>query len=68
MKITKLIKSKIKKNLTLISPTLETKISYRFSFGKKLDLNNPKTFNEKILWFKLNTYNNNELITNYKMR
>src|SRR5690554_1061088 len=33
----------------------ETFIKYRFraSFGIKIDLNNPKTFNEKIQWLKL---------------
>lgn len=29
------------------------KIKYRLKFGKKLDLNNPKTFNEKLQWLKL---------------
>lgn len=57
------MKKKIKKFLTIISPKLETKINYRISFGKKLDLKNPKTINEKILWLKLNTYNNNDIIT-----
>lgn len=27
---------------------------YKFKLGKKLDLNNPKTFNEKLQWLKLN--------------
>lgn len=48
--------------LTLISPELNTKVTYRVKFGKKLDLNKPKTFNEKCLWLKLNTYNNNPLV------
>src|SRR5690554_2515997 len=29
------------------------KIKYRLKMGKKLDLNNPKTFNEKLQWLKL---------------
>ncbi len=29
------------------------KLKYRFAFGKKLDLKNPKTFNEKLQWLKL---------------
>lgn len=29
------------------------KLIYRCKFGKKLDLNNPKSFNEKIQWIKL---------------
>jgi hypothetical protein len=58
------IKNEIKKILTIVSPTLETKVAFRSSFGKKLNLKNPKDINEKILWLKLNTYNNNELVTN----
>lgn len=30
------------------------KFVYRIALGKKLDLNNPKTFNEKLQWLKLN--------------
>lgn len=33
--------------------TLYLKIVYRLSIGKKLNLNNPKTFNEKLQWLKL---------------
>ena len=29
------------------------KLKYRAVFGKKLNLNNPKTFNEKLQWLKL---------------
>lgn len=48
--------------VTLISPILNTKLYYRISHGKKLDLKNPKGFNEKILWLKLNNYMNNPTI------
>lgn len=51
------------KLLTLISPTLNTKVFYWRRFGKKLDLKNPQTSNEKILWLKLNTYYKNPLVT-----
>ena len=40
--------------LTVFSPVLNTKARYRRLFGKKLDLNHPKTLNEKVLWLKLN--------------
>ena len=30
------------------------KIKYKIEMGKKLNLNNPKTFNEKLQWLKLN--------------
>lgn len=38
------------------------KFNYRLLMGKKLDLNNPKTFNEKMQWLKLN--DRNPLYTN----
>lgn len=42
--------------LTIISPKLNTKVHYRLAFGKKLDLNNPITLNEKICKLKLDKY------------
>lgn len=39
-----------------ISPTLLTKKLYKQNFKRNLDLKNPKTFNEKIMWLKLNYY------------
>lgn len=47
---------------TMISPVLCTKMRYKAAFGKKLDLDNPKTLNEKLLWLKLNRYMKNPLI------
>lgn len=43
-----------------ISPRLELKILFRIKQGYKLNLNNPKTFNEKIQWIKL--YDRNPLM------
>lgn len=63
MKIIRKLKNKIKEILVPISPTLDTKLAYRSAFNKKIDLKNPKTLNEKILYLKLNDYYNNELIT-----
>lgn len=57
------MKEYIKRILTVVSPTLETKLAYRHSFHKRLNLKNPKTINEKILWLKLNTYYKNNTIT-----
>ncbi len=48
--------------LTMVSPKLNTMITYRVKFGKRLDFNNPRTLNEKILWLKFNDYWNNDLI------
>lgn len=48
--------------LTLISPKLNTMVTYRVKFGRKLDLVHPVTLNEKILWLKFNTYWNNPVV------
>lgn len=37
-----------------INPELEIKLMYRIQQGKKLNLENPTTYNEKIQWLKLN--------------
>jgi hypothetical protein len=39
--------------LNLISDKLYLKSMYYFQLGKKLDLGNPKTFNEKLQWLKI---------------
>lgn len=49
--------------LTDVSPELTSKWLYRRTFNEKLNLDNSKTFSEKITWLKLNTYNNNPLVT-----
>lgn len=49
--------------LTIISPALNTKIFYKKRIGKKINLKNPKTFNEKIQWLKLNYLYPNKLVT-----
>lgn len=49
--------------LSYINPVYTTKALYKRRFGKKLDLGNPKEFNEKIHYLKLNDYYNNPLIT-----
>jgi len=51
------------KILTRISPTLNTKVLYRHRFHKRLDLHNPQTSNEKVLWLKLHTYCHNPLVS-----
>ena len=47
---------------TVISPALNTKMRYHEKFGEKPDLKSPKTFNEKLLWLKLNRYMRNPLV------
>lgn len=48
--------------LTVISPTLNTIVTFRISKGKPIDLKNPKTFDEKLSWLKLNTYYKNPMV------
>ena len=57
------LKTNILKLISLISPRWNTRISYRFQQGKRLNLRNPQTLSEKVLWLKLNTYFNNALIS-----
>lgn len=40
-----------------INPELNLKILFRLKQGRSLDLNNPKTYNEKIQWIKLYDHN-----------
>lgn len=47
----------------LVPDKIYLKIKYRLSLGKKLDLTNPKTFNEKLQWLKL--YNQKAEYTTY---
>ncbi len=47
--------------ITIISPTLNTKILFKRRFGIKINLKNPKTFNEKISWMKLYEYPNKKI-------
>lgn len=56
-------KQKIKIFVSTISPVLMSKILYKRKFGKSINLKDPKTFNEKLMWLKLNTYYKNPLVT-----
>lgn len=49
--------------LCRMNPTLATKVLFRAVMNQKLDLEHPKTFNEKIQYLKLNDYYNNKTIT-----
>jgi len=51
------------RRLSGIAPTLSSKIFFRIFLKKRLDLKNPRTLNEKIMWLKLNTYKDNFLVT-----
>ena len=49
--------------LSLVSPALVSRIRYKRSFGRKLNLKDPKYFNEKLMWLKLNKYANDPLVS-----
>lgn len=52
---------KMRKRFIYIFPTLFTKIIFKKILGFPLDLNNPKTFSEKLQWLKLKYYPKYEL-------
>lgn len=61
-----MIKKIIQKLLILISkvsPRLNSRVLYFIKLKKGLNLKNPKTFNEKLMWLKLNRYKENQLIS-----
>ncbi len=47
------LQRKICRTLTHISPIVATKYVYKYNTGKRLNLKNPQTFNEKLQWLKL---------------
>lgn len=47
---------------THISPKLGCKVIYFLKFKKLPNINKPTEFNEKLIWLKLNNYNNNPLV------
>ena len=48
--------------LTMISPKWNTEFRYWMKFKRKINLDIPTTFNEKLLWLKLNRYMNDPLV------
>lgn len=40
-----------------VSPELDLKLLFRIKQGYRLNLDNPKTYNEKLQWIKLNDHN-----------
>lgn len=63
MSIKSALLKKFKVLLTNISPVLNTRFVYWWTFRKPINLKNPKTLDEKIMWLKLNVYSNNQLVT-----
>ena len=56
------MQSNMFKTATRISPALNTKMRYRAVFKRRLNLKNPQTFNEKLLWLKLYRYRRDPLV------
>jgi hypothetical protein len=54
--------SQIIRVLTTLSPELGCKTVYRISMGKKLNLSNPRTLNEKLMWLEQNVYKKNPMV------
>lgn len=48
--------------VSFLNPVLASKIRYKHYLGKKLDLDNPKTLNEKMMYLKLNKYWNRQFV------
>ena len=46
----------------ITSPEFMSKVYYRIFLKEKLDLKNPKTFNEKLQWLKLYNWPQNDLV------
>ena len=53
---------KLISQLSFVSPELVSRIRYKRSFGRRLDLKNPTYFNEKLMWLKLKKYAKNPLV------
>lgn len=62
IKIKRTVRDGIFKTLTLVSPTLNSKVAYRLRMGRKLVLDPPVTLNEKLMWLKLYRYNSSDLV------
>ena len=61
-RLRKAVKLRFYSLLTIISPTLNSKVVYRDRMGRKLVLDPPTTLNEKLMWLKLYRYNSSELV------
>lgn len=48
--------------LTILNPKWNVEVTYKHMIGRKINLENPIGFNEKINWLKLYSYPNNNLV------
>ena len=63
MRFAKAVAKKIMIPLQAAAPGFATKLLFKKYLGYSLNLNDPKTMNEKMQWLKLNSYRDNPLIT-----
>lgn len=65
-----MMKRYIKNMLHLLPSELYLKLKFRNRIGRKLNLDNPKTFNAKIQWLKLNDRNDSytQLVDKYEVK
>ena len=57
------LKFKMVSQLSVIAPEKVSRIRYKNIFGTEPDFDNPKTFNEKLMWLKLNKYADDPLVS-----
>lgn len=50
------LRKKLLSAICAVSPVSVSKYEYKKSFGRKLNLRDPKTLNEKLMWLKFNRY------------
>ena len=53
----------LKNILCFVSPELYSKYLFFRILGRRLDLKHPSGMDEKLMWLKLHTYRNNQLVT-----
>lgn len=70
MRNSKKIILRLLKNFKFLPPKIYIPLQYEYVTGNKLNLKNPKTFNEKIQWYKLNYKNPilRKLVDKYNVR
>ncbi len=52
----------LKESMTRISPRLNTEVIYFLNFGRRINLKNPQTLDEKIQYLKFHDYKDNALV------
>ena len=56
------INNLIRESCEIVAPKVWSKLYYYRTYRKKCDLENPRTFSEKLIWLKYHDYQNNPLV------